>query len=537
MNRMPIILLKEGTEEKHGKGQVVSNINACMNIADAVRTTLGPRGMDKLVVDGKGSTTISNDGATVLKLLDIVFPAATIMADIAKSQDAEIGDGTTSVVVLAAEFLKSAKQFIEDGVNPQLIIRSYTAASKEAIKKLKELAVKLTDEDEVNELLVKCAATTLSSKLVSSDREHFARMCVEAVNYLDADLPLNMIGIKKVNGGSLTDSKLIKGVAFKKAFSYAGFEMQPKRYDNCKIALLNIELEIKAERTNAEVRISNVADYEEVVNAEWTVLYRQLEKIHESGAKVILSRLPIGDVATQWFADRDLFCAGRIPEEDLQRVQAACGGTVLTTVNQINDNVLGRCTKFYENVVGSERFNIFEGGVKANSCTLLLRGGAEQFIAETERSLHDAIMIIRRAKKNDAIVAGGGAVEMELSKHLRDVSKTIASKEQFFWKAYAKAFEVIPQQLCFNAGLDGVEILNHLRSRHQKGNKWDGVDIHKEAVSNNFDGCVWEPAITKENAIIAATEAACTVLSIDQTIKNPRHKNEMPGAQQVLQGQ
>ncbi|KAI6198504.1 T-complex protein 1, eta subunit [Aphelenchoides besseyi] len=536
MSQIPIILLKDGTEQKQGKGQIIGNIDACVAVSDSVRTTLGPRGMDKLVVDTKGKTTISNDGATILKLLDVVYPAATIIADIAKSQDAEVGDGTTSVVVLAAEFLKGAKQFVEDGVNPQLIIRAYTQASREAIKKLRELSVKLTDEKELYEMLIKCAATTLSSKLVSNDREHFARMVVDAVNYLDDALPLNMIGIKKVNGGSITDSKLVKGVAFKKAFSYAGFEMQPKRYEKPKIALLNIELELKAERTNAEVRIATVADYEEIVNAEWTVLYRQLEKIYESGAKIVLSRLPIGDVATQWFADRDLFCAGRIAEDDLNRVQAACGGTILTTVSQVTDDVLGTCGLFYEEQVGSERFNMFEDCAKAHSCTLLLRGGAEQFIAETERSLHDAIMIVRRAKKHDAIVAGGGAIEMELSKHLRDIAKTIANKEQFFWKAYAKAFEIIPQQLCFNAGLDGVEILNHLRNRHQKGNKWDGVDIHKEAVANNFDGCVWEPALTKENAIISATEAACTVLSIDQTVKNPRRKNEISGAQQMLQG-
>jgi len=536
MSSIPIILLKDGTEQKQGRGQIIGNIDACLAVADAVRTTLGPRGMDKLVVDSKGHTTISNDGATILKLLDIVFPAAVIMADIAKSQDAEVGDGTTSVVILAAELLKNAKQFVEDGVNSQLIIRAYTQASREAIKKLRELSVKLTDEKELYEMLIKCAATTLSSKLVSNDREHFAKMVVDAVNYLDDDLPLNMIGIKKVNGGSITDSRLVKGVAFKKAFSYAGFEMQPKRYDTPKIAMLNIELELKAERVNAEVRISTVADYEEIVNAEWTVLYRQLEKIHESGAKIILSRLPIGDVATQWFADRDLFCAGRIPEDDLNRVMAACGGTVLTTVSNITDDVLGKCDLFYEEQIGSERFNMFEGCSKHHSCTLILRGGAEQFIAETERSLHDAIMIVRRAKKRDAVVAGGGAIEMELSKHLRDVAKTIPSKEQFFWKAFAKAFEVIPQQLCFNAGLDGVEILNQLRTRHQKGEKWHGVDIHKEACANNFDGCVWEPALTKENAIISATEAACTVLSIDQTVKNPRRKNDITGAQQALQG-
>uniref|UniRef100_A0A7I4YS87 T-complex protein 1 subunit eta n=1 Tax=Haemonchus contortus TaxID=6289 RepID=A0A7I4YS87_HAECO len=529
--RPPIILLKEGTENKQGKQQIISNINACQVVADSIRTTLGPRGLDKLIVDSKGQTTISNDGATILKLLDIVFPAANVMVDIAKSQDAEVGDGTTSVVVLAAEILKRMKPFIEDGVHPQLLIRAITKASEEALNHLEHLAIKIEGEKELREMLVKCAMTTLSSKLVSQEREFFAEMVVDAVNILDESLPLNMIGIKKVNGGNLSESRLVKGVAFQKAFSYAGFEMQPKHYKDPLIALLNIELELKAEKDNAEMRLTTVEDFQAVVDAEWNILYSKLQKIHESGAKIVLSKLPIGDVATQWFADRDMFCAGRIPQEDLDRVMAACGGSILTTVSQIDQSVLGKCTTFYEQQVGSERYNFFEGCSKARACTLLLRGGAEQFIAETERSLHDAIMIVRRAKKNDSVVAGGGAIEMELSRHLRAKAKTIPGKEQFFWSAYARSFEIIPQQLCYNAGIDAIDILNKLRHRHSLGEIWAGVDIHKEEVGDNLAACIWEPSIVKKNAIIAATEAVCLVLSIDQTVKNVRTPSggQMPG--------
>lgn len=530
MMSAPIILLKEGTEAKYGKQQILGNITACGVVADSIRTTLGPRGMDKLIVDSKGATTVSNDGATILKLLDIVYPAAQVMVDIAKSQDAEVGDGTTSVVLLAAEMLKRSRQFIEDGVSPQLIIRAYSKACEEAIKKLKELSVETKNTENLREMLVNCATTTLSSKLVSQERQFFAEMVVDAVGYLDERLPIDMIGIKKVSGGSLSDSKLVKGVAFKKAFSYAGFEMQPKHYKDPYIAMLNIELELKAEKDNAELRIANVKEFQDVVDAEWTILYDKLKKIHESGAKVVLSKLPIGDVATQWFADRDMFCAGRVEQADLDRLMAACGGTVLTTVSQIDETVLGSCAEFYEQQVGSERFNFFVGCSKARSCTLLLRGGAEQFIAETERSLHDAIMIVRRAKKNDCIVAGGGAIEMELSRHIRDFGRTIAGKEQFFWQAFARTFEIIPHQLCSNAGIDATDILNKLRHKHAKGEKWAGVDIHKETVGDNLAACIWEPALVKANAIIAATEAACLVLSIDQTVKNPRATHEIPNA-------
>uniref|UniRef100_A0A0K0FVD4 T-complex protein 1 subunit eta n=1 Tax=Strongyloides venezuelensis TaxID=75913 RepID=A0A0K0FVD4_STRVS len=525
----PIILLKEGTETKQGKGQIISNIQACNVIADAIRTTLGPRGMDKLIVDKKGSNTISNDGATILRKLDIVYPAASLMCDIAMSQDAEVGDGTTSVVVLCAEFLKRAKPFIEEGISPLSIIQAYSAAAKEAVSYLKSLAIKIEGEKELREMLVKCAATTLSSKLVSQDRHFFAEMVVDAVKVLDEHLELSKIGVKKVSGGNLRDSELVKGVAFKKAFSYAGFEMQPKKYKNPKIAILNIELELKSEKDNAEVRVDNVVDYQNVVDAEWTILYNKLIKLHEAGVDVVLSKLPIGDVATQWFADRDMFCAGRIPTEDIERTIAACGGTLLTTVSQIDGSVLGTCDEFYEKQVGSERFNYFIGGPKSSSCTIILRGGAEQFIAETERSLHDAIMIVRRALRNDSIVAGGGAIDMEISKHLRDKAQTFSNKQQSFWLAFARAFEIIPQQLCSNAGLDSTDILNQLRYRHSRGEKWAGIDIHTESVRDNIEGCVWEPALVKSNAIIAAAEAACTILSIDHTIKAPKNSNEIPG--------
>ncbi|VDM97727.1 unnamed protein product [Thelazia callipaeda] len=522
MMNAPIILLKEGTEAKFGKQQILSNISACNVVADSIRTTLGPRGMDKLVVDSKGKTTVSNDGATILKVLDVVFPAAQVMVDIAKSQDAEVGDGTTSVVILAAELLKRSKPFIEDGVSPQLIIRAYSKACEEAINRLKEIAIKIEGDENMNAMLMRCARTCLSSKLVSREREFFAQMAVGAVSYLDDSLPLKMIGIKKVSGGSLTDSELVKGVAFKKAFSYAGFEMQPKSYKNPLIALLNVELELKAEKDNAEMRIQSVEEYQKIVDAEWTILYDKLKQIHSSGAKVVLSKLPIGDVATQWFADRDMFCAGRVEQSDMDRLVAACGGTVLTTVSHITEKVLGSCAEFYEKQVGSERFNFFLGCTKAQSCTVILRGTAEQFIAETERSLHDAIMIVRRAIKNDTIVAGGGAIEMELSRHLREISKTIAGKEQFFWQAFARTLEVIPKQLCYNAGLDATDILNRLRHRHAKGDKWVGVDIFAEDVSDNMEACVWEPALVKINALTAATEATCLILSIDQTVKSPR---------------
>lgn len=527
-----IILLKEGTDTSQGVPQIVSNINACQMVVEAIRTTLGPRGMDKLIVDSKEKVTISNDGATILGLLDIVHPAAKTLVDIARSQDAEVGDGTTTVTLLAGEFMKQAKPYIEDGINSQIIIRSFRKATAFALKKIQEIqiTVKSEDPEELRQLLKKCASTSMCSKLIAYNKDFFSDMVVDAVMCLDTLLPLNMIGIKKVTGGSVTDSQLVQGVAFKKTFSYAGFEMQPKTYKDPKVLSLNIELELKAERDNAECRIDNVEEYQKIVDAEWSILYNKLDLMVASGAKIILSKLPIGDVATQYFADRDIFCAGRVTQEDLNRTVKACGGTILTTVNDIREADMGQCSLFEEVQIGNDRYNLFTGCPKAKTCTLILRGGADQFIDETERSLHDAIMIVRRALKNDSIVAGGGAIEMELSKELRNYAKTIHGKEQLLITAYAKALEIIPRQLCDNAGFDATTILNKLRQKHAQGAKWMGMDISSEDIADNFEACVWEPSIVKRNALTAACEACCTILSIDETVKNPNSNYKAPSA-------
>ncbi|OMO57098.1 Chaperonin Cpn60/TCP-1 [Corchorus capsularis] len=525
-----IILLKEGTDTSQGKAQLISNINACTAVADVVRTTLGPRGMDKLIHDDKGNVTISNDGATIMKLLDIVHPAAKILVDIAKSQDSEVGDGTTTVVLLAGEFLKEAKPFIEDGVHPQNLIRSYRTACYLAIEKIKELAVSIEGKslEEKKSLLAKCAATTLSSKLIGGEKEFFASMVVDAVIAIGNEDRLSMIGIKKVPGGTMRDSFLVNGVAFKKTFSYAGFEQQPKKFLNPKILLLNIELELKSEKENAEIRLSDPSQYQSIVDAEWNIIYDKLDKCVQSGAKVVLSRLAIGDLATQYFADRDIFCAGRVAEEDLKRVAAATGGTVQTSVNNVIDEVLGTCEVFEERQVGNERFNIFNGCPSGRTATIVLRGGADQFIEEAERSLHDAIMIVRRALKNSTVVAGGGAIDMEISRYLRQHARTIAGKSQLFINSYAKALEVIPRQLCDNAGFDATDVLNKLRQKHalQSGEGAPyGVDINTGGIADSFANFVWEPAVVKINAINAATEAACLILSVDETVKNPKSES------------
>ncbi|PWN18357.1 putative CCT7-component of chaperonin-containing T-complex [Microstroma glucosiphilum] len=519
----PVIVLKEGTDQSQGTPQLLSNIGACMSIVTCVASTLGPRGMDKLIVNGRREATISNDGATILKLLEIVHPAAKTLVDIARAQDAEVGDGTTSVVLLAGEMLKECKPFIEEGVSPHTIIKGYRKAALLATQKIRELAVTIDKSDKAafRDLLIKCAGTSMSSKLIVSQRPFFAEMVVNAVTMLDAeDLDESLIGVKKIPGGGMQDSMLVRGVAFKKTFAYAGFEQQPKSFTDPKILCLNVELELKAEKDNAEVRIDAVSEYQAIVDAEWQIIYSKLEAIVKTGAKVVLSKLPIGDLATQYFADRDIFCAGRVPADDMKRVIQAVGGQVQSTTSDISPHHLGSCGRFEEKQIGGERFNLFEDCKAAKTCTLILRGGAEQFIAEVERSLHDAIMIVKRAIKNNAVVAGGGAIEMELSRYLREYARDIKGKQQLIISAFAKSLECIPRQLADNAGFDATDLLNKLRMTHAQGHKWDGIDIDSEDVRDNMEQFVWEPALIKINAIGSAAEAACLILSVDETIKN-----------------
>ncbi|CAN3376852.1 hypothetical protein DIURU_001632 [Diutina rugosa] len=527
-----IVVLKEGTDSSQGRGQIINNINACLAIQDTLKPTLGPFGRDILIVSSNGKTTISNDGATILKLLDIVHPAAKMLVDISRAQDAEVGDGTTSVTILAGEFLKEAKSFIDDGINSHLITKGLNKACDLAVAKIKELAVDIKKDDpkEFRELLERCAQTAMSSKLISQNSDFFTTMVVDAVLSLDQDdLDEKMIGIKKVPGGSMEDSMFVDGVAFQKTFSYAGFEQQPKSFTNPKIVCLNVELELKAERDNAEVRVEQVKDYQAIVDAEWQIIFNKLEALYKSGANIVLSKLPIGDLATQYFADRDIFCAGRVSSEDMDRVIKAVGGSIQSTCSSIQAKDLGTCERFQEVQIGSERYNLFEGCPEAKTCTLILRGGAEQVIAEVERSLHDAIMIVKRALKHHSVVAGGGAIEMELSKYLREVAKTIAGKEQLIISAVARALEIIPRQLCDNAGFDGIELLNKLRSSHAKGETWAGIDFKTESVSNNMDNFIWEPALVKINAISSAIEAAVLLLSVDETIRNDDQEGKPAG--------
>lgn len=518
-----------------GKAQLISNMNACQVVADMVRTTLGPSGRDKLIATGSG-VTISNDGATIMKLLEIEHPAARTLVDISMSQDSEVGDGTTSVVLLAAEVLAQVQALVEEGVHPQILMSHVRYAGRLAVQKVQELAVPFTDPVSLHEMLLKTAGTALNSKLIANQKDLFAAMVVDAVTALHKEGSLddlsNFVAIKRIPGGDVRQSFLVNGVAFKKTFSYAGFEQMTKQFTNPKILLLNVELELKSEKENAEVRISDPSQYQSIVDAEWQVIYDKLDACVTSGANIVLSKLPIGDLATQYFADRGLFCAGRVMDADLKRVAKATNGSVQTSTNGLSGTILGSCGQFEEKQVGDERFNVFTECPAKLTSTIVLRGGTEQFIAESERSVHDALQVVKRSLISGSVVAGGGAVEMEVSNFLREHALTIEGKGQLVVRAFSKALEVVPRQLCDNAGFDSTDIMASLRRKHTQNDadsKWFGVDVINGGICDTFAAGVWEPSDNKRNSFDAATEAACVILSIDETVIAPRSQD--PGTQ------
>lgn len=481
---------------RSGSAQIVSNIEICESIALMLSTTLGPYGMDKLFY-GK-QILLTNDGATILESMEFKHPVARMICSLSKSQDNEVGDGTTSVILLASEILACIKPLIKEGFSTETIQKTLGKARLSCVERLDALTVEFTRDN-----LIKLAETCLSSKNIRGSREHFARILVEALSYEDN------LHINKVHGGSLEESFLVPGIAFEKTFTYAGYEQQPKKILNPKLCSLNVELEWKSERENAEVRIGSVSEYQKVVDAEWKIITDKLDDIVKSGANVVLSSMSIGDYATQYFARRGIFSAGRV--RDLEKIVKAFRGRIANTTKFIE---LGQCDLFEERQLGNHRYNYFESK-DARSHTLILRGPGNEVLEEVERAVHDAICVIGIAMKHRSIVSGGGAVEMELSKHCRDLAFSTGNEEMFVYKAISKSFEKIPTQLASNFGLDSVLTLQNLRRSHVSemhfGVTLKGIDDMRQLG-------IFEPLEVKKNMIKAAFGMAEVLVGIDSTI-------------------
>ena len=518
---MSFLVLTKNNSNLNTKSIIYSNIESCIKIADYIRSTLGPCSMDKILYINKQQIVFTNDGATILNYLNIHHPVAKILVEISKSQDFEVGDGTTSVCLLSSELLLVAKNLIEEGIHPNVISKGFRKSGLIVVQMLNEISEKIFNKniDSIKKTLMSCCATSLNSKLISGKRHIFSEMIVNICIFMGKDFDTNMISVKEIVGGSINDSFFIKGIGIKKPFSYAGSEKQFKKYYLPNILAVNIELEIKSEKDNSESRINNVKNFMAIIDAEWSIIYEKLDKIAKSNTNAIFSKLPIGDLATQYFAERGILCGGRVSNDDMTRISRGTSARILTCVSDINSYTIGKCNLIEEKQIGNERFIILLG-CKIESVTIIIRGASKNLLEEAKRCLNDGMMVAKKTIKNQTIVGGAGAIEMRLSCRLRKYAETLSGQNQLIVSKYAQALEIIPRTICENAGLDFMPLVSELRYIHNNSNSWSGINIETGKIFDSYANYIWEPALVKINALQAATEAACAIITIDKILPN-----------------
>ncbi|MFP3132800.1 MAG: thermosome subunit beta [Nitrososphaeria archaeon] len=515
----PVLILKEGTTERRGKEAQRNNFEAVKIVKDIVKTSLGPKGMDKMLVDSLGDVTVTNDGATILKEMDIQHPAAKMMVEIAKATDNEVGDGTTSTVVLAGYLIEKAEELIDKGVHPTIIIDGYMKASQEALKILKNIAEKVNPDDK--EILKKIAKTTLSTKMVSSEAEYLADLVVNAVLQV-ADkvnggykVDIENVKVEKKPGASITNTQLIKGVVIDKEVVHASM---PKSVKNAKIALLNAPLEIEKTEIDAKINITDPEQMKAFLDEETKILKQMVEKIKSVGANVVLCQKGIDDMAQHYLAKEGILAVRRIKMSDMDKLSRATGGRIVTNIDDLSSEDLGYAELVEERKIEEDKWVFVEGCKNPKAVSILIRGGAQRVVDEAERSIHDALMTVKDVLERPLIVAGGGAAEIEVATQLRKWAQTLEGRVQLAALAFTEALENLALTLAENAGLEPLDILPELQAAHQKGDKWAGINVLKGKVENMMQNNVIESEIVKEQVIKAATEAASMIIKIDDLI-------------------
>ncbi len=516
----PILILKEGTKRESGKSAQINNIAAAKAIADAVRTTLGPRGMDKMLVDSLGDVVITNDGVTILKEIDVEHPAAKMIIEIAKTQDEQCGDGTTTAVILAGELLKRAETLIEQNVHPTIITEGYRLASEKAIEILKKVALEVKPEDE--ETLKNLAKTSMTGKSASVVKDKLAEIAVKAVKMVaeerDGKIKVDKdnIKIEKKQGGSISDTELIEGIVLDKERVH---ENMPSYVKEAKIALLNAALEIKKTEVDAKINITSPEQLQAFLNEEEKMLKDMVEKIKASGAKVVLCQKGIDDMAQHFLAKAGIYAVRRVKKSDMEKLAKATGGKIVNNIKEFTSEDLGKAERVYQEKVGDENMTFVEGCPGARSVSVLLRGGSEHVVDELERSFHDAIGVVGVALEDGYVTPGGGAAAVEIARELRKYAVDVGGRQQMAIEAFADAVEIVPKTLAENAGLDPIDTLIELRDAHkdEKG-KWMGLNVMNGKIEDMWKLNVLEPLRVGRQAILGATEAAGMILRIDDII-------------------
>ncbi|MEX0639940.1 MAG: thermosome subunit beta [Nitrosopumilaceae archaeon] len=531
-SNMPVILLKDGATETKGREAQRNNIAACKIIAEIVKSSLGPRGMDKMLVDSLGDVTITNDGATILKEIDVQHPAAKMLVEISKTTDNEVGDGTTSVVVLAGALLANAESLINQNVHPIIIVDGYRKAAKKAKQYLEEIADVVTANDK--SILQKIAKTSMQTKLVRKDSSHLAELVVKAVTAVSEQegekfvVDIDDIKVEKKAGGSIEDCKIIEGIVLDKEIVHGGM---PKKINDAKIALINSALEISKTETDAKINISNPQQMKAFLDEENRMLKNMVDKVIASGATVVLCQKGIDDMAQHYLAKAGILAVRRVKESDLTKLSKATGARIVSNLDDLFEKDLGTAGLVEERKIEEDRWVFIEECKHPKSVTLLLRAGSQRVVDEVERSIHDAIMVVRDVMELPSIVAGGGAPETYTASKLRSWSKSLEGREQLAVEKFADALETIPLTLSENAGMDPIDTLASLRSKQSKGEKWTGIDVMKGHVGNMKSSDIIEPLAVKNQIISAAAEAACMILRIDDVIATTKSAGPPPGAE------
>ncbi|MEM0216120.1 MAG: thermosome subunit beta [Candidatus Bathyarchaeia archaeon] len=527
----PVLILKEGTSRSRGREAQHNNIMAARIIAEVLKTTLGPRGMDKMLIDSLGDITITNDGAAILDEIEVEHPAAKMMVEIAKTQDDMVGDGTTTAVVLTGELLRKAEELLEQNIHPTVIVSGYRKAAQKAIEVINKIA-KTVDVDD-RQILRKVALTSMASKAVGTAREHLAEIAIDAVKQIVEHrgdriiADIDNIQIIKKTGKSLLESQLVKGVIIDKEVVHAGM---PKKVVNAKIALLDCPLEIEKTEFSAEIRIRDPKQMKAFLDQETKMLKEMVDKIKATGANVVFCQKGIDDMAQHFLAKEGILAARRIKQSDMEKLARATGGRIVTDIDDLSPQDLGSAGLVEERKIGEDKLIFVEECKNPRSVGILLRAGLERMVDEAERAITDALSVISDVVENNKVVAGGGAVEAEIAKELRDYAPKVGGREQLAIEAFAESIEVIPRTLAENAGLDPIDILVELRAAHEKADGFFmGVNVFTGKIENMFESGVIEPAIVKEQAIKSATEAACMILRIDDIIAASKPKEEEKG--------
>ncbi len=525
---LPVLILKEGTQRTSGAEALRSNMMAAITVAEMLRTTYGPRGMDKMLVDTLGDITITNDGATILDKMDVQHPAAKMLVQIAKGQDEEVGDGTKTSVIFAGELLKAAEDLLAKDVHPTVIINGFKKALDEAIKHAERIAKSVSLDDE--EILKKIASTALTSKAVHGVREKFAEIAVKAVKQVAEErkgriyVDLDNIQIIKKHGGSLADTKLIYGIVLDKEVVHPGM---PRRVENAKIALIDAPLEIEKTEIDAEIRISDPEMMRKFIEQKENLLKEMVEKIAATGANVVICQKGIDDVAQHFLAKKGILAVRRVKRSDMEKLERATKGRIVSNIDDLSPEDLGYAELVEERKVGEDKMVFIEGTKDPKAVSIVIRGGLERIVDEAERSLRDALSVVADVLRNPKIVYGGGAFEAEIAKHIREFSTHVSGKEQLAVQAFAKALEGVISALVENAGLDPIDIVSDLRQAHSKedGVKY-GVNVFTGKIEDMEKLGVIEPLAVKVNALKAGTEAATLILRIDDIIAASKVKEE-----------